>query len=160
MKRGISIIEVMVFTASLLIAIIGASGYRYFAIMDIRRSDSEVSAGRVAEQLCQSWKGIGGGASNYDPLSDPGIGLTIENDTNSLAPEAQLGFTLLTNGGHYKVTSNNRTYYATMSYHITNSAGGNLETLNVIVSWPANEKSTGNDAVMRSLSLSDLLITH
>jgi hypothetical protein len=160
MKRGISIIEVMVFIVSTLIAVLGASGYRYFAIMDIRRSDSEISAGRVAEQLCQSWKGIGGGASNYDPLSDPGIGLTIENDTNSLAPEAPLGFTLLTNGGHYKVSSNSRAYYATMSYHTTNSASGNLDTLNVTINWPANEKSTGNDAAMRSLSLSDLLITH
>jgi hypothetical protein len=161
MKRGMSIIEVMVCIVSLLIAVLGASGYRYFATLDIHRSDREITAGRVASQLCESWKGIGGGASSYNPLNDPGLGLAIETDTNNLAPEEPPSFTLLNNGGYYQVVSNNRIYYVTMSYHITNGTNAtdpNLETLNVIVSWPANENSSS--LTMKSLSLAELLITH
>ena len=161
MKRGISIIEIMVFTVILIISVIGTSGYRYFAAMDIRRSDNEITAGRIAEQLCQSWKGIGGGDSNYNPIDDPGIGLNITAASSSLATAAPENFTLLQNGGYYRVVSDNRTYYTTMSYHTVDSNNGNLQTLNVIVNWPANESLPDNDVTTKnSLCLSDLLITH
>jgi len=165
MKRGISIIEIMIFTVVLTIAVIGTSGYRYFAAMDIRRSDNEITAGRIASQLCKSWEGIGGGSSSYDPVNDNGIGLNIEATSSSLAPQAPSNFTLLTNGGHYKVKvySDNdkdiRIYYATMSYRTINNANGNLETLNVTVSWPANP-SNSNATTNDSFCLTDLLITH
>jgi len=152
----------MVFTVILVIAVIGTSGYRYFASMDIRRSDSEITAGRIASQLCQSWKGIGGGASTYNPTTDTGIGLDIESASSALAPQVPLNFTLLTNGGYYKVDSEDRTYYVTMSYYtIVNHPDPNLETLNVIVSWPASgNSSNSNVATSKSISLSDLLTTH
>jgi hypothetical protein len=125
MKRGISIIEIMIFIVVLSIAVIGTSGYRYFATMDIRRSDNEIAAGRIAEQLVQSWKGIGGGSSSYSPLpktldpnGDSGIGLTITASTSTLAPAKPSTFTLLQNGGYYKIVSDDQNiYYATMSYH-------------------------------------------
>jgi hypothetical protein len=161
MKRGISIIEIMIFIVVLSVAVMGTSGYRYFAALDILRSDSEITAGRIASQLCQSWKGIGGGDSNYNPLTDDGIGLAIESDSDNLAPEKPLTFTLLNNGGHYKIISETRTYYATMSYYTINSANGNLETLNVLVNWPAGGNSPDNDiTTKKSLCLSELLITH
>ena len=119
MKRGISIIEIMIFIAVLTIAVIGTSGYRYFAAMDIRRSDNEITAGRIAMHLCESWKGIGGGDSAYNPINDSnssGIG-TITAASSTLAPEKPLTFTLLKDGGYYKVVSDDRTYYVTMSYH-------------------------------------------
>ena len=160
-RPAISIIEIMIFIVVLSIAVIGTSGYRYFAATDIRRSDSEITAGRIASQLCESWKGIGGGDSNYNPIKDPGIGLDINSVSSTLAPQEPLTFTLLKDGGYYKVVSDNRTYYVTMSYHTINSTNGNLETLNVIVSWPASENSSNNGvATKKSLVLSELLITH
>jgi hypothetical protein len=126
--------------------------------MDIRRSDNEITAGRIASQLCESWKGIGGGASNYNPLTDLGIGLAIEGTSSTLTPQAPDTFTPLANGGYYKVVSEGRTYYATMSYHTVNNSKGNLQTLNVIVSWPANPSNDGA-ATNKSLILSELLIT-
>lgn len=151
----------MIFIAVLSIAVIGTSGYRYFATMDIRRSENEITAGRIASQLCKSWKGVGGGSSTYNPITDPGIGLDITAASSTLAPEKPAAFTLLNTGGYYKVVSADRTYYATMSYLTINSASGNLETMNVIVNWPANENSTDNsDAAKKSLCLSELLITH
>jgi hypothetical protein len=151
----------MIFIVVLTIAVIGTSGYRYFAAMDIRRSDNEITAGRIAMQLVESWKGIGGGDSTYNPINDTGIGLDIESASSALAPEKPSTFTLLQNGGYYKVVSNDSIYYATMSYHTINSASGNLETLNVIVNWPANESLPDNDVTTKkSLCLSELLITH
>ena len=160
-RPAISIIEIMIFIAVLTIAVIGTSGYRYFSTMDIRRSDNEITAGRIASYLCESWKGIGGGDSTYNPLNDSdssAIG-TIETASSTLAPEKPLTFTLLKNGGYYKVISDNRTYYVTMSYHSTSTAIENLETLNVIVTWPAN-LSNNDVATKKSLCLSELLITH
>ena len=160
-RPALSIIEIMVFIAVLAIAVIGTSGYRYFSTLDIRRSDSEITAGRIALQLCESWKGIGGGDSNYSPIIDPGIGLDITAASSTLAPQAPLNFTLLQNGGYYKVVSADRTYYATMSYRTINSANGNLETLNVIVNWPASETSPNNGVTTKkAFCLSELLITH
>jgi hypothetical protein len=151
----------MIFIVVLSIAVIGTSGYRYFATLDIRGSDNEITAGRIASQLCESWKGVGGGDSSYDPINDPGIGLDINSVSSTLAPEKPLTFTLLKDGGYYKVVSDNRTYYVTMSYHTINGTDGNLETLNVIVSWPASENSSNNGvATQKSLVLSELLITH
>jgi hypothetical protein len=151
----------MIFIAVMSIAVIGTSGYRYFSTMDIRRSDNEINAGRIASQLCESWKGIGGGSSTYNPITDTGIGLNITAASSTLAPQEPSGFTLLQNGGYYKVISEGRTYYAAMSYHIVNSASGNLETLNVIVNWPATETLPSDSVTTKkSLCLSDLLITH
>ena len=153
----------MIFIVVLSIAVIGTSGYRYFATLDIRRSDNEITAGRIAMHLCESWKGQGGGDSIYNPTDDSdesGIGL-ITIVSSALAPQEPLNFTLLKNGGYYKVVSDNRTYYVTMSYHTINSTNGNLETLNVIVTWPAGANSPNNNvATNKSLSLSELLITH
>jgi len=167
--RGMSIIEVMVFIAIMLVAVIGASGYRYLSSLDIRKSDNEITAGRIASYLCESWKGQGGGESLYNPTNDSnpsGIG-EITAASSALAPEKPAIFTLLNNGGYYKIRvySDNdnvvRTYYCTMSYRTINSASGNLETLNIIVSWPANENSTSTSALAKkSLVLSELLITH
>ena len=160
MKKGISIIEVMIFIAILAIAVIGTSGYRYFSTLDIRRSDHEITAGRIASQLLESWKGIGGGDSNYNPVNDPGIGLNITDASCSQAVEPPENFTLLNSGGYYMITSaNNGIYYATMSYRIVSTANGNLETLNIIVSWSANP-SNSSVTTRKSLCLSDLLITH
>jgi len=168
-RPAISIIEVMIFIVVLSIAVIGTSGYRYFAAMDIRRSDNEITAGRIASHLCESWKGVGGGSSAYNPINDSdssGIG-TIAAASSTLAPQKPDTFTLLTNGGHYKVEafSDNdkvaRTYYVTMSYHSISTAIENLETLNVIVSWPASGNSSNDDAAAsKSLNLSELVITN
>lgn len=162
-RPAISIIEIMIFIAVLSIAVIGTSGYRYFSTLDIHRSDNEITAGRIASYLCESWKGIGGGESAYNPLNDSdssAIG-TIETASSTLAPEKPSSFTLLTNGGYYKVVSDNRIYYVTMSYHSIITAIENLETLNVIVNWPASGNSSNNDAATsKSVCLSELLITH
>ena len=153
----------MVFVAVLTIAVIGTSGYRYFATMDIRRSDNEITAGRIAMHLCESWKGQGGGSSAYNPINDSnvsGVGL-ITAASSTLAPEEPLAFTLLKDGGYYKVVSNDRTYYATMSYYTVDSNNGDLQTLNIIVNWPSNE-SLPDTAISskKTLCLSDLLIIH
>ncbi len=163
MKRGMSLIEVMIFIAVLSIAIIGTSGYRYFSTLGIRMSDIEITAGRIASQLCESWKGIGGGSSTYNPTADSYIGFNVSETTSSLAPDEPLNFNLLSSGGKYKIiTDNNEIYYASMSYYITTGISGadpNLETLNVTVTWSSNISTTDSSS-RSSFSLSELLITH
>lgn len=158
-RSGTSLIEIMVFIVVISVAVIGTSSYRYFSILDIRRSDTEITAGRIASQLCESWKGMGGGVSSYDPLIDSGLGLAIESASIALATQAPPNFTLLKNGGYYKVVSDNRTYYVTMSYHTINDINGNLQTLNVIITWPAN-LSNNDVTTSKSFCLSELLIIH
>ena len=160
-KPGMSLIEIMIFVVVISVAVIGTSSYRYFSILDIRRSDTEITAGRIATMLCESWKGQGGGAGPYNPIDDSdslGIGV-ITASSSTYAPPKPSGFTLLTGGGYYKVVSDNHTYYATMSYKTVSGANGNLQTLNVIVTWPA-DLSNNDVASDKSFSLSEQLVLH
>ena len=150
---ALSIIEVMVFVVIISIAVIGVSGYRYFTTLEIRRSDCELTAGRIASLFCESWKGLGG-VPAYNPISDVnnlGIGLSITEESHTMTPPAPLNFTAL---GYYRVVSDNHTYFVTMSYFNINTS---LLALNVGVAWPASESSqTPDPATNKTLYLSTL----
>lgn len=155
-RPALSIIDVMVFVVIIAIAVIGSSGYRYFSTLEIRKSDNEIAAGRIASLLCESWRGLGG-ASTYNPITDCndlGFGFNITEDSQALAPVVPLNFTPL---GYYRVISDNHTYYVTMSYYNIDSS---LLALNVGIAWPASESSQINDAATNKLLRLSALITH
>lgn len=151
LRPAMSIIEVMVFVVCLSVAVIGASGYRYFSTLHIRKSDIEITAGQTALLLCESWRGVGG-IQTYDPLNDTGLGINITNASELLAPEPPLNFTSL---GNYQVVADNHTYYVTLSYFDIDSY---LSVLNVKTQWPRSERAVNeNTGVNKSLSLSALV---
>ena len=55
-----TIVEIMEAMVILLIAMIGASGYRYYAALDARKAAMQATAARIGLLLCESWRGVEG----------------------------------------------------------------------------------------------------
>jgi prepilin-type N-terminal cleavage/methylation domain-containing protein len=132
-RKGLTIVEVMVAITVLAVAALGASAYRYYSTLDVRRADMRTTAARIGLLLCESWRGTGGDTS-YDPTAHLGTDLTIT--PISLPSEFQYtGFTSL---GAYQFDTDNISYYAFLSWKDV-SAG--LRALNVVVAWA--QRDTG-----------------
>jgi hypothetical protein len=115
---GLTLIEIMVVIFIISIAVIGATSFRTFCVVDAKKADMQVNAARIGSMLLETWKGMGG-LSNYDPsvefpLSTYGSQFAITRTATGLAEPT--GFTPLS--GKYRVLdkANNVYYYVTLSY--------------------------------------------
>jgi len=122
-----TLIEVIAAILILSIAVLGTSGYRYYAALDARKATMHTTAAGIGLLLCESWRG----------LSDPN---TFAPDTYfgsdlAITPIAYLpgfeyeGFTPL---GGYRVVVDGANYYALLSWK---DVGVGLMALNVVVAW-------------------------
>jgi len=127
--NGFSLVEVMVAILILLIAVMGTSGYRYYAALDARKADMQVTAARVALMLCESWKGLKGDG-NYEPTNYFGSELQlVEIEDHYGTYTLPDGFTAL---GRYQATLNNLPCYITMCWK---DVASELRALNIVVNW-------------------------
>ena len=124
-RRGVSLLEIVIAIVILAVAVIGASGYRYYTALDARKAVMQSTAARIGLLLCESWRGLGG-AETYDPTAHLGPELPITAGSGPAKPE---DFTLL---GSYAIVLNGANYYATLSWKDV-SAG--LRALSVVVAW-------------------------
>ena len=133
-RRGVTLIEIMVATVVILVAVIGAIGYRYYSALDARKAKVHVTAARLNSMLLESWKasgGVSGPSAAYDPL-DIMIGANITiSASKSQGPLVPAGFNEF---GKYTVVVDGATYYATLSHK--DEAVEDLRLLNVCVGWP------------------------
>ena len=130
--RGMTLVEVMESILVLSIAVLGASGYRYYSALDVRRADMHTTAARIGMLLCESWRGTGGNES-YDPLGHLGSELSIQED---LAP-AMLRPVDFTPLGYYEVAVDDTTYYAALSWK---DITADIRALNVAVAWSQRDQ--------------------
>lgn len=81
---GITLVEIMVTTVIIAVAVIGAAGYRYHSTLNARKADVQITAARLALLMLDSWKGQGGysGYSKYDLIDG-----TDPYDPNDYDPE-------------------------------------------------------------------------
>jgi Tfp pilus assembly protein PilV len=135
-EAAFTFVEVMVAILIMSLAVLGASGYRYYAALDARKAAMHRAASEIALLLCESWRGLEG-INTYDPTTHFGGDLEITQSNYSAAPE---GFALL---GSYTVVSSNVNYYATLSWK--NVATG-LRALNVAVAWSHRATASAVDA--------------
>jgi prepilin-type N-terminal cleavage/methylation domain-containing protein len=74
--RGMTLIEVMLAVAIVIIAALGTLCYEYFCMHHIQFARAQVAATRIGQLLLEDWKSTGGSA-DYDPEElDMGIGAT------------------------------------------------------------------------------------
>ncbi len=127
---GFTLIEIMLATVILIIAILGASSFRYHAALGARKADLQATAARTALLLCESWRGVGD-PNTFDPTQlttgDPNSALTIE--PTDIGPAWPTDFTLL---GIYRITIGEVNCYAALSWK---DIYPQLRALNVIVAW-------------------------
>ncbi|MHC4629011.1 MAG: hypothetical protein ACYTDV_18685, partial [Planctomycetota bacterium] len=57
---AVSLVEVMTAIAILFVAVVTTSQFRYYAAMDDRKADVQITAARLASMFLHGWKGTGG----------------------------------------------------------------------------------------------------
>jgi len=145
-NKGISLIEIMVTTLILAVVVIGTSGYRYYASLDARRADVQITAVGVASLLLNSWKAQGGclGYPVNDPNDPQGVNPVYKqvveiapglnaytNAPGLLVPEGFAGVGS-SNNGSFRIVINGVNYFTTLSYK---DQAGEPRLLNVQVAW-------------------------
>ena len=137
-RAGITLIEAMAAIVIVTIAVIGASGYRYYSTLDAKKAAMHSTAARIGLLLCENWRGRGfDRTTTYEPVAHLGTDLDIT--TSSFGPSTPKGFTLL---GQYEINVNDTKYLATLSWKDDAAAPG-LRALNVVVAWA--QRQTGSD---------------
>jgi prepilin-type N-terminal cleavage/methylation domain-containing protein len=137
---GVSLIEVMIATVILAVAIIGASGYRYYTTVDARKSADKVTAARIALMLCESWRGAKGSLT-FDPVVHFTPELKViqiegPSDTGGFGASSWESALL----GAYTVHLNGANYIAALRWKDVNTK---LRTLSIEVSW--NQRRSDSD---------------
>ncbi|MHC4645457.1 MAG: type IV pilus modification PilV family protein [Planctomycetota bacterium] len=133
-RSGVTLIEIIVATVVILVAIIGAMSYRYYSILDARNAKVYATAGRVGSLLLENWRGTGGRSTpgeQFDPQDLRfGSGL-IRSAISAAGPAVPVDLQAF---GTYAFIVDGATYYATLSYR--DDAAEDLRVLNVCVGWP------------------------
>ena len=101
-KSGFTLIEIAISVLIIMVLATGAMGYQYYSVRDVRLSEVQTTAARVAMLLLEGWKGDEG-ASDFDPVSVFSSEITI--DTETAGPSVQedgdgVSMTLL---GYYEI---------------------------------------------------------
>jgi hypothetical protein len=136
---GLVLIEVMMATVVLVIAVLGTSFYRYTAALNAREADRQMTAARIASTLCESWRGAGD-PNEFDVggcLGTVSSGtLILSIDVADYGPAVPDGFSLL---NHCQTEIKDEaqdageTYYqAALSWK---DVAPGLRALSVIVVW-------------------------
>lgn len=137
-RSGFSLIDAMIASLILLVAIIGSMSYRYSSKLDERKANMQASAARIAVTLYEGWRGLNGAAA-YNPTSYTWPDMTI---SAGQGPANPADFTKLNS---YVIKTNEYNYTATLSrQNVTGSPG--LRALNVIVAWPTSGSGTANNS--------------
>ena len=116
----------MVTIVVMALTLLGTSGFRYYAALDTRRADVEITAARLASMFLNNWNAIGSYSTQL------GQGLEIYN--NAPGPAVPDGFTALdaSSSPNFRIVANNVNYYATLSYK---DQANQPRILNVCVAW-------------------------
>jgi len=170
--RGVTLIEITLATAVLVLGLIGSLMFRYQAALGNRRADVQETAARLASSLLQAWTGAGGHSgypyyeledpfdydptdpNDYDPSTTEVISILpgLEVSTGEPGPPVPAGFTPIDACNHpnYRMVVNGVNYYATLSYA---DQAALPRTLSVCVAWMADGGTWQESARHRSVSL-------
>jgi Tfp pilus assembly protein PilV len=135
-RRGFSLLDVIIASVVLIIAILGTTSYRYHSALDERKAAMQTAAARVALLLCESWRGVHGDTT-CNPTAWNLYGVSISAGSGPAVPS---GFTSLNS---YAITTNNFNYTATLSWQ--NISTG-LRVLNITIVWPTSGTGTPNNS--------------
>ena len=137
-SAGVTLVEAMVAAVLLAVAVLGASGYRYYAALDTRKAGMHRTAAAIALLLCENWRGRGyDHTADFDPVAH--LNPPLEISVSGVGPDAA-GFTLLTPPnstfkGKCQIVVEGVTYWVTLSWQQDDVATPGLRALNVVVGW-------------------------
>jgi len=147
---AVTLIEVMAAIVIVAIAVLGASGYRYYSTLDARRADFQNAAARIALLLCENWRGRGYDCTTYDPTVHlDSENLTVRDSPGGVGPDYASGFTGL---GRYEITMDGVDYWAALSWD-DDAATVGLRVLNVVVAWAQRQTGSAADSAAAAAGL-------
>lgn len=133
--KGVGLVEIMVTIVILLTVVTGTMGYQYFTALEARKSDFNITAGRLAIVFLETWKGQGSG-DDFKPIDEFVLDLDITSSSSN-QPAAQLADLL----GSYLVNSNTANFFITLSFQ---DIADSPRLLNVVVAWGQKDYGQGN----------------
>ena len=131
-RRGFTLVEVMISILIVMILVTGAMGYQYASTRDVKISEVQASAARIGMLLLESWKGQQGDTS-FDPVDTFNSEMTIQ--TSTIGPDVPDGSTgaPLVKLGSYEIILKNVHYYVTLSYDEASTLEPMI--LNATITW-------------------------
>jgi type II secretory pathway pseudopilin PulG len=139
--NGITLVEIAVAMLIIVVAIIGAMGYRYYSVLDARKAKVQITAARLGSMLLENWKGTGGRSSPTEAFDPHLLGyesaLLMVGSGGGGTPVAA-GFTSF---GAYVMVADGANYYTTLAYRDDVVSG--LRELNAYVAWPRKYPTGG-----------------
>jgi Tfp pilus assembly protein PilV len=135
-RNGFSLLDVVIASVVLIIAILGTASYRYYSSIDQRKAAMQTSAVRAAQLLYESWRGVQG-AATYNPTAYTWADMTISVGSGPTIPS---GFTSL---GSYAISTNDFNYTASLSWQNVSSG---LRAVNVTIAWPTSGSGTPDNS--------------
>lgn len=127
---GVTLLEIMAAIVIVSVAVLGASGYRYYSTLDVKRASMQSTAARIALLLCENWRGRSIDlTTTYDPASY--LGSELQLQVSAVGPDYPAGFTAL---GKYVVAVDGVQYWAALSWR-DDAAVPRLRVLNIVVAW-------------------------
>ena len=131
-SRGFTLTEVMISILIIMILVTGAMGYQYNSTRDVKISEIQATAARIAMLQLESWKGQQGDTA-FDPVDTFDAEMTIQTSTiGPDVPDNSIG-TPLVKLGSYEIILNNIYYYVTLSYDEESTLEPMI--LNATVAW-------------------------
>ena len=131
-QSGFTLIEIAISVLIIMVLATGAMGYQYYSARDVRFSEVQTTAARIAMLLLEGWKGDQG-ASDFDPISVFNSEITINTAaTGPSVPKDGAG-TNMTLLGYYKIDVEDVYYYVTLSWSAASSQEPRV--LNATIAW-------------------------
>jgi hypothetical protein len=134
-RSGTNLIEVMAATAILIIAVTGASGYRYYSSLNARWAEEQTNAARIGQLFCGSWAGVEGDEA-YNPIGH--LDSDLEMETLATPGDLPPDFVLL---GRYRTTLAGVAYDCVLTWK---NVSPELRALWVRVEWNWREEDPSN----------------
>lgn len=134
-SKALTLIELMVAMAILVIAALGDLSYQYFAAKQSRMAHAQTTATQVAQLLLEDWRSTGGDTIAYDPLK-LNLGFSSTEVPSGFTMGLSLGSVL--NNVVYTKTVNDVPLMIMLSWcdvEQDHTAGTTLRQLRAMVRW-------------------------
>jgi prepilin-type N-terminal cleavage/methylation domain-containing protein len=155
-RRGFSLTEVMISILIVMVLATGAMGYQYNSTRDVKISEVQASAARIAMLLLEGWKGQQGDMA-FDPVVVFGDEMTIQTAPGPSVPDNSSGIPL-TLLDSYEVALRGVYYFVTLSYEASSASEPML--LNATVAWRGDYTQNALEGDERFVRYSTFLVFH
>jgi len=155
-RRGFTLTEVMISILIVMVLVTGAMGYQYNSTRDVKVSEVQAAASRIAMLLLEGWKGQQGDTA-FDPVAVFSDEMAIQTASGPGAPDNSGGVPLTTLDS-YEVVLRGVYYFITLSYEPSSASEPML--LNATIAWRGDYTQDALEGDERFVRYSTFLVSY